>query len=150
VACAGVQCASGSHEWGDAAASAGQSVGGADTGRVKPTLRLQFRPGLRFGCSITLAGYGYPYVVLEGPRVPVRLESRPTCDVWWNEVAADAAGGLWATGHRIADVVAVGASLGAAIGEAYANIRRIRPWAATIVWTSGVPMASGIVESPES
>ena len=88
-------------------------------------LQLRFRPGLRFGCSITLAGYGYPYVALEGPRVPVRVEGRPTCDVWWNEVAGDAQGTLWATGHRIADVAAVAGSLPAAIRKAYDNIRRL-------------------------
>lgn len=89
-------------------------------------LRPRFRPGLRFGCSVTLAGYGYPYVSLEGPRVPVQMTGKPTCDVWWNEVARDDRGLLWATGHRIADVAAVGGSLRAARQLTYENIRRLR------------------------
>ncbi|MBN2506627.1 MAG: phosphoribosylamine--glycine ligase [Verrucomicrobia bacterium] len=88
-------------------------------------LRVRFRPGVRFGCSITLAGYGYPYVALEGPRVPVRVEDRPTCDLWWNEAAAGAHGTVWATGHRIADVAAVAATLPAAVALACNNIRRL-------------------------
>ncbi len=88
-------------------------------------LQVRFRPGLRFGCSVTLAGYGYPYVALEGPRVPVRVAGKPTCDIWWNEVAADARGQLWTTGHRIADVAAVAGSLPAAIRTAYENIQRL-------------------------
>lgn len=87
---------------------------------------VRFRPGLRYGCSLTLAGYGYPYVRLSGPPVPVRIEGERTCDVWWNEVAARTDGQLVATGHRIADICAVGDTLGAAIDRAYENIRRLR------------------------
>jgi phosphoribosylamine-glycine ligase len=89
-------------------------------------LRPRFRPGLRFGCSLTLAGFGYPFVVLEGPRVPVKVEGRLTCDVWWNEVARGGREGLVATGHRLADVAAVAGTLSGAVRKAYANIRRIR------------------------
>lgn len=95
------------------------------TARNEP-VPLRWRPGLRFGCSVTLAGYGYPYVALEGPRVPVQLEGRPTCDLWWNEAALDAAGQLCATGHRIADIAAVAGTLPASIELAYANIRRLQ------------------------
>ena len=48
------------------------------------------------------------------------------CDVWWNEVARGADGHLVATGHRIADVIALAPKLDAAIAKAYANIRKIR------------------------
>ena len=48
------------------------------------------------------------------------------CDVWWNELIRDNDGQLMATGHRIADVIALCASLDEAIGKAYANIRKIR------------------------
>jgi phosphoribosylamine---glycine ligase len=89
-------------------------------------VRPRFHPGLRYGCSVTLAGYGYPYVKLSGPRLPVEVRGRLTCDVWWNEVTADGRGGMWMTGHRIADVTAVGRSLEGALGRVYANIRRIR------------------------
>jgi phosphoribosylamine---glycine ligase len=89
-------------------------------------IRPRFRPGLRYGCSVTLAGYGYPYVSLTGPRLPVTVDGRFTCDVWWNEVAVELGGGLAMTGHRIADVAAVAGSLEGALRRVYANIRRIR------------------------
>jgi phosphoribosylamine---glycine ligase len=88
-------------------------------------LRPRFRAGKRFGCSITLAGFGYPFVLLEGPRVPVNVRGRFTCDVWWNEVAQEARGGRVATGHRLADVAAVAGTLSGAIRTAYENVRRI-------------------------
>jgi phosphoribosylamine---glycine ligase len=89
-------------------------------------LELQFIPGVNFGCSVTLAGYGYPYVQIQGPPLPVQVMEAFDCDVWWNEVACDATGQLHTTGHRIADVIAFGAQLEEAITRAYANIRKIR------------------------
>jgi phosphoribosylamine-glycine ligase len=81
---------------------------------------------LHFGCSLTLAGYGYPYVQIRGPQLPVELVEPFDCDVWWNEVTRDNDGQLMTTGHRIADVIALGVSLDEAIGKAYSNIRKIR------------------------
>jgi len=89
-------------------------------------LTLQFVPGREFGCSITLAGYGYPYVQVRGPQLPVEVTEPFNCDVWWNEVTCNCDGELLTTGHRIADVVALGASLEEAASTAYANIRKIR------------------------
>lgn len=89
-------------------------------------LNLQFIAGRTFGCSVTLAGYGYPYVQMQGPPLPVQVREAFDCDVWWNEVARDASGQLHTTGHRIADVIAFGASLEEALPRAYANIRKIR------------------------
>jgi phosphoribosylamine-glycine ligase len=89
-------------------------------------LELRFVGGLDFGCSLTLAGYGYPYVQVRGPRLPVEVAGPFDCDVWWNEVAQDGQGKLLTTGHRIADVIAFGANLGQAVEKAYANIRKIR------------------------
>jgi phosphoribosylamine-glycine ligase len=86
----------------------------------------KFRDDLQFGCSLTLAGYGYPYVSIQGPKLPVKLIEEPTCDIWWNEVAEDAHGGLVMTGHRIADIVALSDSLERAIALAYENIRKIK------------------------
>jgi phosphoribosylamine-glycine ligase len=86
----------------------------------------QFKHGLRFGCSVTLAGYGYPYVHVRGPQLPLEVEGGFAGDVWWNEVARDPQGGLLATGHRIADVIALGPTMAGAIAEAYADIRKLR------------------------
>ena len=87
---------------------------------------LRFVPGRTFGCSITLAGYGYPYVQLRGPQLPVEVAGTFDCDVWWNEVTRDREGRLLATGHRLADVIAFGATLDEARTKAGANIRKIR------------------------
>jgi phosphoribosylamine-glycine ligase len=89
-------------------------------------LDLQFNEKLNFGCSLTLAGYGYPYTQLRSPHLPLEVIGQFDCDVWWNEVARGADGKLMATGHRIADVVALAPKLDAAIARAYANIRKIR------------------------
>jgi phosphoribosylamine-glycine ligase len=89
-------------------------------------LSVEWRPDARFGCSITLAGYGYPFIQLTGPRVPVTVEDTLTCDVWWQEVEEGAPGKLEATGHRLCDVAAVASSLPEALAVAYENIRRIR------------------------
>lgn len=89
-------------------------------------LSLRFRDDVQFGCNLTLAGYGYPYVTIQGPKLPVKLTDPPTCDIWWNEVAEDSQGELVMTGHRIADVVAVSSSLENAIARAYENIRKLK------------------------
>ena len=95
--------------------------------RNEPLEPLQFNSGLRYGCSVTLAGYGYPYTQISAPEFPVRTQDSFTCDVWWNEVrrAQGRGNNLVATGHRIADVVAIKANLNSAIREAYKNISLI-------------------------
>jgi phosphoribosylamine--glycine ligase len=89
-------------------------------------LKIQFVEGQNFGCSVTLAGYGYPYVQINGPRLPVQVLEPFDCDVWWNEVAPQSDGQLAATGHRIADVIGMAVSLEAAITNAYSNVKKIR------------------------
>jgi phosphoribosylamine--glycine ligase len=89
-------------------------------------LDLQFRDKLNFGCSLTLAGYGYPFTQVRSPHLPLETDGKFDCDVWWNEVARGTDGHLVATGHRIADVIALAPKLDAAIAKAYANIRKIR------------------------
>ncbi len=89
-------------------------------------LHPEFQPGLNFGCSLTLAGYGYPFTQVRGPHLPLEMDGKFDCDVWWNEVARDLDGRLTATGHRIADVIALAPALDTAIARAYANIRKIR------------------------
>jgi hypothetical protein len=92
------------------------------------TLHPQFVPHRRFGCSVTLAGYGYPYVQLSGPELPLEirepLDTEET-DLWWNEVRQDDQGRLWATGHRLADLIGFGPTLETARRRAYANIARL-------------------------
>jgi phosphoribosylamine---glycine ligase len=89
-------------------------------------LKLEFNDKLNFGCSLTLAGYGYPFTQVRGPQLPLEVDGKFDCDVWWNEAARSADGQLIATGHRIADVIALAPKLDAAIAKAYANIRKIR------------------------
>ena len=89
-------------------------------------LNLQFNDNLNSGCSLTLAGYGYPFTQVRGPQLPLEVDGQFDCDVWWNEVAHGADGNLVATGHRIADVIALAPKLDAAIARAYANIRKLR------------------------
>ena len=87
---------------------------------------MAFREPQAYGCTLTLAGYGYPYTQIDGARVPVDVGTPLTCEVWWNEVEQEADGRLFASGHRIADVMAIAGSLEGAIGLAYENIRKIR------------------------
>jgi phosphoribosylamine-glycine ligase len=89
-------------------------------------LDLQFNDKLNFGCSLTLAGYGYPFTQVRGPQLPLEVDGKFDCDVWWNEIARGADDNLIATGHRIADVIALAPKLDAAIAKAYANIHKIR------------------------
>ncbi len=89
-------------------------------------LAPQFDDAINFGCSLTLAGYGYPFTQVSGARVPIDVSAGFDCDVWWNEAERDHAGNLATTGHRVADVIALAPALDAAIAKAYANIRKIR------------------------
>jgi phosphoribosylamine-glycine ligase len=89
-------------------------------------LKLALNDKLNFGCSLTLAGYGYPFTQVRGPQLPLEVDGKFDCDVWWNEVARGADENLVSTGHRIADVIALAPNLKAAITKAYANIRKIR------------------------
>jgi phosphoribosylamine--glycine ligase len=89
-------------------------------------LNPQFKNGLNFGCSLTLAGYGYPFTQVRGPQLPLETKGRFAGDVWWNEVTRGADGKLLSTGQRIADVIALAPTLGEAVAKAYADIRRIR------------------------
>ena len=55
----------------------------------------QFKSGVAFGCSLTLAGYGYPFVQVRGPQVPLDVDGAFDCDVWWNEVARSRMAPSW-------------------------------------------------------
>jgi len=85
------------------------------------------RKGITHGCSVTLAGYGYPYVQVRGPQLPVEVTAPMNgCDLWWNEVAPGPKDALVSTGHRIADVIGFGKNLPEARRKAYAGIDCIR------------------------
>lgn len=88
-------------------------------------VRIRLRSEAKFACTLTLAGWGYPYTRITGPSLPVRLTEPPDCDLWWNEVSTGEHGELFMDGHRIADVVALDEKLEKAIERAYANISRI-------------------------
>ena len=87
-------------------------------------LELVFNDKLNFGCSLTLAGYGYPFTQVRGPQLPLEVDGKFDCDVWWNEVARGTDGSLVATGQRIADVIALTPDLNTAIAKAYENIQK--------------------------
>ncbi|HEX7861729.1 MAG TPA: phosphoribosylglycinamide synthetase C domain-containing protein [Verrucomicrobiae bacterium] len=96
--------------------------------RNEPLGKIEFRPELRFGCSVTLAGFGYPYTQITAPEFPIRIDGKTTCDVWWNEVRAAGKTSrqkFVATGHRIADIVSIERDLNSAIRKSYQNIERI-------------------------
>ncbi len=94
-------------------------------------LALQWSDQRRFGVSLTLAGYGYPYVVPTVPQLPVTYTDEPTCDIWWNEVE-HSNGKLYTAhhkvpimSHRIADCVAFSNDLASALQTVYKNIKNI-------------------------
>ena len=93
-------------------------------GRNKP-LNIRFVPGKEYAASLTLAGWGYPYIKIEGPFLKVELQEKPTCDIWWNEVVPGKDGGMLMSGHRVADIVAVDSSLQHAVDRCYENIKKI-------------------------
>ena len=99
-----------------------------DTARNRK-LSPRFVKDRNFGCSLTLAGFGYPFVQIKSPHVPLDVMTpldRKEGDVWWNEALQTDDGRWIATGHRLADVIGFGTDLDSAIARAYANIRRLR------------------------
>ena len=88
-------------------------------------IQPRWRAGANCGCNLTLAGWGYPYTQLTGPKTPITVEGDLTCDVWWQEVEGKAPSKLEAAGHRLCDVAAIGETIPAAIELAYQNMRRI-------------------------
>jgi phosphoribosylamine-glycine ligase len=86
----------------------------------------RWRQDVAFGCSMTLAGYGYPHLQVRGPSFPVEVSGKFNCDVWWNEVDRSRDGKLVTAGFRYADVIATGPTLEAAVEKSNANIRKIR------------------------
>jgi phosphoribosylamine--glycine ligase len=75
-------------------------------------LDVQFNDKLELGCSLTLAGYGYPFTQVRGPhcRWKWTANSIATCGGTKWRAASD--GKLVSTGHRIADVIALAPEAG--------------------------------------
>ena len=96
-----------------------------NTVRDQP-LEPHFREDVSFGCSTTLAGYGYPHLELRGPSFPVEVQGKFDCDVWWNEVDRSREDKLVTAGHRYADCIAFGSTLETATAKSLENIRKIR------------------------
>ena len=96
----------------------------------KPTLKWNHER--HFGCTLTLAGQGYPYIVPTIPRLPVDVENPLDCDLWWNEVDKSDGRLCMAShqsldkGHRICDVNDFNRDLNQAVKSVYDNISRIR------------------------
>ena len=91
-----------------------------------------WHPERKLGVSLTLAGYGYPYIVPSVPKLPVQVSGEVSSDLWWNEVDSEA-GKLYMThhqnldmGHRIADLNACGPTLESARDQVYEDIRKLR------------------------
>jgi phosphoribosylamine---glycine ligase len=83
------------------------------------------------GCSITLAGYGYPFLEVTGPAFPLTLPtalSSDKGDVWLNEVKAGkplSPSEVLADGHRLLDVNAFGQDKDTAVARAYALMQDV-------------------------
>ena len=104
----------------------------------------QFNDKLNFGCSLTLAGYGYPFTQVRRPHLPLEVDGQFDCDVWWNEVARGADGKLIATGHRIADVIALAPTLDAADCQGLSRTSaKSASWAAISAPTLAKALAAG-------
>lgn len=88
-------------------------------------LTIEYKPGKRFACVLTLAGWGYPYTKITGPYLTVQMHEDADCDIWWNEVTGGPDKHKLMTGHRIADIAAVADTMQGAIDLAYKNIRKI-------------------------
>lgn len=93
---------------------------------------LDWHPEKIFGCTLTLAGYGYPYVVPSVPKLPVEVSAPLECDLWWNEVDEED-GQLYMAnhqnyemGHRIADVNACASEMDSAVEQIEKEILKLR------------------------
>ena len=96
----------------------------------KPSIK--WKSGHNYGCTLTLAGQGYPFVVPFIPSLPVDVKTPLDCDLWWNEVDLENESLCMAShqnldmGHRVCDVNAFSENLTDAIKKVYQNIEKIR------------------------
>jgi phosphoribosylamine-glycine ligase len=116
-------------------------------------LKLEFNDALNFGCSLTLAGYGYPFTQVRGPHLPLEVDGQIRLRRVVERGRARRGRPLTATGQRIADVIALAPELDAAIAKAYANIRKIRvvgSYFRTDVGPEPLAAGNGVTEIVES
>ena len=92
----------------------------------------EWNPKRIFGCTLTLAGYGYPFTVPSVPKLPVEVSSPLQCDIWWNEVDEED-GRLYMAnhlnsemGHRIADVNACALNMHSAVKKIETEMKKLR------------------------
>ena len=103
-----------------------------DDGYTYKISDLKWKKGFNFGCTLTVAGQGYPYVVPSIPGLPVDLNEPLDCDLWWNEVDMEnkklcmTSHQTLEMGHRVCDVNAFSDNLSDAIDQVYQNIKKIR------------------------
>ena len=83
----------------------------------------RFIPEKKMGCSVTLAGYGYPFLEVTGPAFPIKFTDTEQ-DIWLNEVTGIEQQVL-ADGHRLLDVNGYGENLSEAIQNTYAIMETI-------------------------
>ncbi len=91
-------------------------------------LTLNLSDAHKYGCSLTLAGYGYPYSQVIMPQMPIQTAAHFDCDVWWHDVERNTNGELVTSpkaNNRIADITATGNTIEEAIEIAYRNINKI-------------------------
>ena len=84
-----------------------------------------FKASYRIGTSVTLAGYGYPFLEITGPAFPVLIEPYAQADIWFNEVTKGQNNDILADGHRLLEVNAYGESVEQALTHCYAQLQRI-------------------------
>lgn len=84
----------------------------------------KFKSDIPFGCSITLAGYGYPFLEVTGPACPVHLPTDRD-HIWLNEVT-ETQHEVLADGHRLLDVNGYGTDLNRALVDAYQRLAQIQ------------------------
>lgn len=94
--------------------------------------RPRWIPDKRYGVSVSVAGYGYPYFVPEVPKLPVTLQGAVDCDLWWNEVRSEK-NKLYGEyhygvtmGHRLVDIVSVEEKLETAVRKVYENLPKVQ------------------------
>jgi hypothetical protein len=95
------------HLWSNDSSNAGQPAGNVVSDSPKSKTPAQVSAGIGVRLFGDLAGYGYPYVQVRGPHLPVEVTERLDCDLWWNEVTQNGDRILMSAGHRIADIIAL-------------------------------------------